>query len=263
MAERSKAYQSDEFIHSVEARPVRILAEYADPLARFHRHGIIDTIVFMGSARFVSAEVAAERVEKAVDVDAVRAAQADMQHSVYYEAARQLAFRLTTWAKRESSQRYIVCTGGGPGIMEAANRGAWEAGGLSIGLTISLPHEEFNNNYMTPDLHFHFHYFFMRKFWFTYLAKAVIMMPGGFGTLDELFEILTLAQTRKMTKRIPVCLFGSSYWDEIIDFQALVNHGVISPNDLSLFRRCDSVDDAYEHIVQQLTKHQPEPGAVL
>jgi uncharacterized protein (TIGR00730 family) len=263
MVERSKAYESEGFIHSVEARPVRIMAEYAEPLARFHRHSIIDTIVFMGSARFVSAEVAAERVQDAVDADAVRAAQEGMEHSVYYEAARQLAFRLTNWAKTASSQRYVVCTGGGPGIMEAANRGAWEAGGLSIGLTISLPHEEFDNKYMTPDLHFHFHYFFMRKFWFTYLAKAVIMMPGGFGTLDELFEILTLAQTRKMTKRIPICLFGSSYWDEIIDFQALVKHGVISPADLSLFHRCDSIDDAYEHIVQQLTKHQPEPGAVL
>lgn len=272
MSARSKAYQSEDFIHSVEARPVRILAEYAEPLARFRQHGVIDTIVFMGSARFLSAEAAAAQLQAAnVSIAqasegqpvALRAAEQAVANATYYEAARDLAFRLTTWAKEASPQRYIVCTGGGPGIMEAANRGASEAGGLSIGLTISLPFEEFNNDYMSPDLHFHFHYFFMRKFWFTYLAKAVVMMPGGFGTLDELFEILTLAQTRKMTKRIPIVLFGSSYWNSIVNFDELVDRGVISADDLSLFYRSDDIEEAYAYIVRHLSGHEQEPGAVL
>ena len=272
MAARSKAYQSEDFIHSVEARPVRILAEYAEPLARFRRHGVINTIVFMGSARFLSAEAADARLQAVREVSdrppelqtaALRAAEQAVTNATYYEAARDLAFRLTKWAKETSPQRYIVCTGGGPGIMEAANRGASEAGGLSIGLTISLPFEEFNNDYMSSDLHFHFHYFFMRKFWFTYLAKAVVMMPGGFGTLDELFEILTLAQTRKMTKQIPIVLFGSGYWNAIVNFDELVDRGVIAPDDLSLFYRSDDVEEAYAYIVRHLSGHEQQPGAVL
>ena len=267
MAERSKAYQSEDFIHSVEARPVRILAEYAEPLARFHQHSVIDTIVFMGSARFSSREAAeaqlAALLQQSSDEVDIRTAEQALANAAYYEAARQLAFRLTTWAKETKPQRYIVCTGGGPGIMEAANRGAAEAKGLSIGLTISLPFEEFNNDYVTPDLHFHFLCFFMRKFWFTYLAKAVVMMPGGFGTLDELFEILTLAQTRKMTKQIPIVLFGTSYWKEVIDFEKLVERGVIAAGDLSLFYRSDDIDEAYAYIVRHLSGHEQEPGAVL
>jgi hypothetical protein len=267
MTTRKTAFQSEDFIHSVEARPVRILAEYAEPLARFHRHGVIDTIVFMGSARFLSKEAAEARLQAAeqreCDASELRSVRQALANAVYYEAARELAFRITAWAKERTPQRYIVCTGGGPGIMEAANRGAAEADGLSIGLTISLPFEEFDNKYVTPDLHFHFHYFFMRKFWFTYLAKAVVMMPGGFGTLDELFEILTLAQTRKMTKQIPIVLFGTSYWNEIVNFEALVERGVIGANDLSLFYRSDDIDEAYTYIVRHLSGHEQQPGPVL
>jgi uncharacterized protein (TIGR00730 family) len=186
--------------------------------------------------------------------------------SVYYERARELAFRLTQWSKGLDSEdrRFVVCTGAGPGIMEAANRGAAEARGTNVGLRISIPIEEFDNPYVTRELMFHFHYFFMRKFWFYYLAKAVLIFPGGFGTLDELFELLTLVQTKKMTKPMPIVLFGTRFWDEVIDFDALVRYGTIGPHDLSLLRRTDSVDEAYEWIVQQLTEHMlSRPGAIL
>jgi uncharacterized protein (TIGR00730 family) len=190
-----------------------------------------------------------------------------LRMSTYYEAARELAFRLTQWSKDldpQGERRFVVCTGGGPGIMEAANRGAAEARGMNVGLTISIPVEEFDNRYVTRELAFHFHYFFMRKFWFAYLAKAVIVFPGGFGTLDELFELLTLVQTRKMRKPMPIVLFGTEYWRHIIDFDALVRHGTISPGDVNLVYRTDSVDEAYSWIVRRLVEYAlGQPGASL
>jgi uncharacterized protein (TIGR00730 family) len=193
-------------------------------------------------------------------------AQQRMELSHYYEAARELAARLTEWSKQlsDDQRRFVICTGGGPGIMEAANRGASEARGVNVGLTISIPAEEFDNGYVTHGLSFHFHYFFMRKFWFTYLAKAVIVFPGGFGTLDELFEILTLLQTRKIRKHLPVVLFGTRYWKEVIDFDALIHHGVIDGRDVGIFHRTDSVDDAFEFVTHSLGRYAlAERGAIL
>ena len=201
------------FLESKDARALRILAEYLEPLSRFQRNEVRDTIVFMGSARFVSrhmAEVALAQAEKMESGEAV--ARTALELSVYYEAARELSHRLTSWSKKldPNERRFVVCTGGGPGIMEAANRGASEAKGLNIGLTISIPNDEFDNPYVSRELHLHFHYFFMRKFWFVYLAKAVVLFPGGLGTLDEFFEMLTLVQTGKMKKHMPIVLFGQS-----------------------------------------------------
>jgi len=271
MAERKrravKAYRNREFLNSKEARSLRILSEYLEPKARFAKYRIDDTIVFMGSARIPSrdqAEAALKKVQKSGGD--VAAAREDVAMSAYYEQARELAFRLTQWSKSLDSEerRFVVCTGAGPGIMEAANRGAAEARGMNVGLRISIPIEEFDNPYVTRELLFQFHYFFMRKFWFYYLAKAVLIFPGGFGTLDELFELLTLVQTKKMTKPMPIVLFGTKFWDEIVNFDALVRHGTISAKDLSLVRRTDSVDEAYQWIVAQLTEHMlARPGAIL
>ena len=189
-----------------------------------------------------------------------------LEMSEYYESARELARRLTEWSKQLSDEerRFVICTGGGPGIMEAANRGASEAKGTNVGLTISIPVEEFDNQYVTRELAFHFHYFFMRKFWFAYLAKAVIVFPGGFGTLDELFELLTLLQTRKIRKHLPVVLFGNKYWNEVINFDTLVKYGNINPEDVDLLHRTDSVDGAYEFIINQLSQYAlEERGAIL
>ena len=262
-----KAYQDTRFLQSKDARALRILAEYLEPLYRFQRHNVQDTIVFMGSARLRSEEAAKSALAKAERAgEGVEAAQMALQLSIYYEAARELARRLTAWSKKldREERRFVVCTGGGPGIMEAANRGASEAKGLNIGLTISIPNEEFDNPYISRELHFYFHYFFMRKFWFVYLAKAVVLFPGGFGTLDELFEILTLVQTRKTRKRMPIVLFGTKYWDDVINFDALVRYGTVGPSDLDLFHRTDSVDDAYEIITRGLTENAlGMPGPVL
>ena len=241
MKKRTKAYRDPDFINSKDARALRILAEYLEPKSRFEQNGLDDTIVFFGSARF-------------------------KPDSVYYEAARSLAFRLTEWSKALGSaeRRFVVCTGGCPGIMEAANRGASEARGMTIGLGISIPIEQTDNPYITRGLSFHFHYFFMRKFWFAYLAKAVIVFPGGFGTLDELMEVVTLVQTRKMTKPMPIVLFGNDYWNDVISFDALVRHGTISAGDVDLVHRTDSVDEAYDWVVQKLTRHAlGKPGAML
>lgn len=263
----TKAYQNTGFLNSRNARELRILAEYLEPKSRFDRHRVDDTIVFMGSARLKSQEDAEEmlRAAQAGNGDLARAQMA-LRMSVYYEAARKLAYRLTQWSKalnREES-RFVVCTGGGPGIMEAANRGAAEAKGLNVGLSISLPNEEFSNPYITRELAFQFHYFFMRKFWFTYLAKAVIVFPGGYGTLDELFELLTLVQTQKMRKPMPIILFGTEYWREIVDLDAMAKHGTIDARDTELMYRSDSVDEAYDWIVQQLLeKALGQPGAIL
>jgi len=265
--QRVKAYRNQGFLNSREGRALRILAEYLEPKSRFEYHRVDDTVVFMGSARVKSREDAEEALRKAErgsgDLDKARVA---LEMSRYYEAARELAFRLTQWSKALDPQerRFVVCTGGGPGIMEAANRGAAEARGMNVGLTISIPVEEFDNPYVTRELAFHFHYFFMRKFWFAYLAKAVIVFPGGFGTLDELFELLTLVQTRKMSKPMPIVVFGTEYWRKVINFDALVEHGTINAEDLKLMYRTDSVDDAYDWIVLQLAeKALGQPGAML
>jgi len=262
-----KAYSNRGFLNSKDARALRILAEYLEPKSRFELQRVDDTIVFMGSARIKSREQAEEALRKAEsgkgDVERARMA---LGMSQYYEAARDLAFRLTQWSKEldPKERRFVVCTGGGRGIMEAANRGAAEAHGMNVGLTISIPDEEFDNPYVTRELAFHFHYFFMRKFWFAYLAKAVIVFPGGFGTLDELFELLTLVQTRKMRKAMPMVLFGTEYWRQVIDFDALARHGTISARDIELLHRTDSVDDAYDWIVRQLAEHAlGQPGATL
>ncbi len=262
-----KAYNNETFLNSRDARALRILAEYVEPASRFSHYRIEDTIVFMGSARTLSLEQAQQELETARrDEGDVASAEMRLHMSQYHEAARRLAQRLTDWSKQMSSteRRFVVCTGGGPGIMEAANRGASEARGLNVGLTISIPKEEFDNQYVTRELAFHFHYFFMRKFWFVYLAKAIVVFPGGFGTLDELFEILTLLQTGKVRKHLPVVLFGTHYWDEVINFSALAKYGNIDAGDVDLMYRTDSIDDAYDYIVNELTKHAvAEPGATL
>ncbi len=263
----AKAYSNSSFLSSKDARVLRILSEYLEPRGRFERLRVDDTIVFMGSARVKSREQAEETLRKAEGGDGdLEGARMALTMSGYYEAARELASRLTQWSKAldPNERRFVVCTGGGPGIMEAANRGAAEARGMNVGLTISLPAEEFGNPYVTRELAFHFHYFFMRKFWFAYLAKAVIVFPGGFGTLDEMFELLTLVQTRKMRKVMPIVLFGTEFWRQVVDFGALVRHGTISARDLELMHHTDSVDDAYNWIVQQLSEYAlGQPGPML
>lgn len=262
-----RAYLNESFLHSRDARPLRILSEYLEPERRFAHYRVDDTIVFMGSARIVSREQAQRELEAAAgDPQAAQLAERRLAMSRYYEAARELARRLTEWSKQlvDEERRFVICTGGGPGIMEAANRGASEARGVNVGLTISIPIEEFDNPFVTRELSFHFHYFFMRKFWFAYLAKAVIVFPGGFGTLDELFELLTLVQTRKLRKHLPVVLFGTEYWNEVVNFDALVKHGSIGPEDLELFHRSDSVEETYELVVSELSKYSlQERGATL
>ncbi len=220
----SLAYLDEDFLQSDAARPVRILAEYLAPMETFRRENIHDTIVFFGSARL----------------------SPDGPLGRYYEEARTLARLVTTWSKGlpSGSHRYVVCSGGGPGIIEAANRGASEAAGRTIGLNIGLPHEQRPNPWITHSLNFEFRYFFMRKLWFAYLARALVAFPGGFGTLDELMEMLTLQQTGKLDRRTRILLYGSSYWKEIVNFDALVRHGMISPEDLGLFTFADDPQTA-------------------
>lgn len=271
MAERKqrtiKAYNNEGFLNSKDGRALRILAEYLEPKSRFEREKVDDTIVFMGSARTLSREDAEKKLREAEQAGGdLESALMAVKMSAYYEAARELAFRLTQWSKQidKNEKRFVVCTGGGPGIMEAANRGAAEARGMNVGLTISIPVEEFDNQYVTRELSFHFHYFFMRKFWFAYLAKAVIVFPGGFGTLDELFELLTLVQTRKLKKPMPIIVFGGDYWRKVINFKELASHGTIDARDVELMRFTDSVDEAYEWIVKQLAEHAlGKPGPTL
>jgi uncharacterized protein (TIGR00730 family) len=250
-----KAYKNAEFIDTRDARPLRILAEYLEPEARFKRLHVHDTIVFFGSARTLSQDDASAALESVkAEGGNVRRAEMQLHMARYYEDARELAHRLSEWSMNldEHERRFLVCTGGGPGIMEAANRGASEADAANIGLTISMPTEEFDNAYVTPDLSFEFHYFFMRKFWFNYMAKAVVVMPGGFGTLDELFELMTLIQTLKMKKRPPIVLFGSEFWNKVLDLEALANFGTIDEKDIDLFLRTDSVDEAFDFITAEL-----------
>jgi uncharacterized protein (TIGR00730 family) len=255
-----RAYRDSDFMNSPEARPVRILAEYLEPQERFEEFNIKDTILVFGSARLLPRDEAEKRLEaaQAGGGDLARA-KADLRMSRYYEDARELTFRLTEWSKnlQDSGRRFVICSGGGPGIMEAANRGASEAKGENIGLGISLPKEQGVNPYVTRKLAFEFHYFFTRKFWFLYLAKAIVIMPGGFGTLDEFFEGLTLIQTRKIKKTLPIILYGSEFWDKVLNLEALVEFGTISRADLDLFTVADTVDDAFDIITTQL-----EAGAV-
>jgi len=286
------AYLNPDFLNSPDGRILRILSEYAEPLSRFRREKIQDTVVFFGSARFASlsqAESALTMLEKpgsakpaspkdqpgGADSDvlqtALKRAHAGVQMARYYEDARKLAHMLTEWTITLPGRRrrFVVTSGGGPGIMEAANRGAQEAGGKTIGLNIRLPFEQLPNPYITPDLNFEFHYFFMRKYWFAYLAKALVVFPGGFGTLDELFEILTLAQTEKLAKKILVIVYGKEYWSRVLNFEAFADAGAISPEDLKLFSFVDSPEEAFEvlkdgltryHLVSQTAKAAAEEG---
>ena len=264
------AYEDDEFMESTEARPIRILAEYLDPLRRFKAQNIQDTVVFFGSARVLSRTLAQRnltRLEKSTIRDkadykaALKRSRKALEWSRYYEDARALAKCLTKWSMSLEAQRhrFVVCSGGGPGIMEAANRGAKEAGGKSIGLNIRLPFEQAPNRYITEDLVFNFHYFFMRKFWFAYLAKALVIFPGGFGTIDEMFEILTLAQTRKLSKKLLVILYGREYWNEVLHLEPLAEWGAINEEDLKLLCRVDSVDEAFDELQRHLMKHHMVP----
>jgi len=262
-----KAYKNNEFIDTRDARPLRILAEYLEPEARFKRLHVHDTIIFFGSARLLSEDDASAALKTATEEGGdVPRAEMQLHMARYYEDARELARRLSEWSKGLDSRerRFLVCTGGGPGIMEAANRGASEADALNIGLTISMPTEEFENPYVSRDLSFEFHYFFMRKFWFSYMAKAVVVMPGGFGTLDEFFELMTLIQTLKMKKRPPIVLFGKEFWDKVLNLEALAHFGTIDDKDLDLFLRTDSVDEAFDYITAELaTKGMNDTGPSL
>lgn len=239
---RPVAYKNESFLDSPDARCLRILSEYLWPLSHFRRQNIEDTIVFFGSARI--------REEGAL--------------GRYYAEARELARLLTEWSESlpDHTRRFVICSGGGPGIMEAANRGASEAGGKTVGLNIGLPFEQWPNPYITPELSFEFHYFFMRKFWFAYLGRALVVFPGGFGTLDELCEILTLAQTQKIENKIAILLYGTQYWKEVLNFDALVRYGTISAEDLKLFQYADSPGDAFALLRDALTSYYlvPEPA---
>jgi uncharacterized protein (TIGR00730 family) len=229
------AYRNREFLDGPEGRSLRILSEYLYPLSHFRRERVHDTVVFFGSARLMEMGPLGR----------------------YYNEARELARRLTAWSDGlpDSDRRFVVCSGGGPGIMEAANRGASDAKGKTVGLNIGLPFEQRPNPFVTPELSFEFHYFFMRKFWFSYLAKALVVFPGGFGTMDEMMEILTLMQTQKLMKRMVVLLYGTTFWKEIINFDALVRHGMIAADDLNLFEFADDVDTAFKILETGLTKY--------
>jgi uncharacterized protein (TIGR00730 family) len=269
-----KAYKDLEFLNSPDARLVRMLAEFLAPERRFRQKAVRDTVVFFGSARIRSmAETSREyrAIERKVIkthrptktmLDALRKAEVRQEMSKYYEDTVTLARLLTRWAKKlPDEQRFVVCSGGGPGIMEAANKGAFLEHGKSIGLNISLPFEQFANPYITRDLSFEFHYFFMRKFWFAYLAKALVIMPGGFGTLDELMEILTLLQTDKIKKKVAVVIYGSEYWKKVFDFDHMVDRGMINKKDLGLLHFCDEPHAAFAYLRDFLTATYLKPGA--
>jgi len=255
-----KFYDNEEVIHSPNGRMLRIMAEYIGPQSVFRKNKIQDTIVFFGSARTQPRHIVQEAIEKAKtagqSIAKLEQLERELGMSRYYEDARELAYKMTNWSKKlkQGNRRFIVATGGGPGIMEAANRGAAEANGLSVGLNISLPFEQSGNPYISRELEMEFHYFFMRKYWFVYLAKALIAFPGGFGTFDELFETLTLIQTKKTSKSMPVVLFGNKFWDKVVDLEALVDFGTVSAEDLDLCYRTDSVDAAYEYLTRVLSE---------
>jgi uncharacterized protein (TIGR00730 family) len=276
------AYENEDFLESPDARVLRMIAEYSEPQTRFRRERIQDTVVFFGSARFAALDVAQSKMElldnsgseavappeeqpaqpgdsNATELQSKRAETA-IEMARYYEDARKLAHMLTTWAKALPGRRhrFVVTSGGGPGIMEAANRGAFEAGGKTIGLNIALPFEQRPNPYITPALNFQFHYFFMRKFWFAYLAKALVVFPGGFGTLDEMFELLTLAQTHKLAKEMTIVIYGSDYWKGVINLELLAEKGAIAIKDKDLFNFADTPEAAFALLKAGLEKHCPE-----
>jgi len=272
MSQQPLAYLDTQFLESEDGRPLRILSEYLEPLRRFKNQKIQDTVVFFGSARVDSRE-RAERALKTLRARGVRDADSQYQAELarsrrhvewarYYEDAREVARRLTSWSLTLPSEhhRFVVASGGGPGIMEAANRGATEAGGKTVGLNIRLPFEQGANDYITEGLHFEFHYFFMRKFWFAYLAKALVIFPGGFGTCDELFEILTLAQTDKLSKKIAVILYGREYWEKVINLEPMAEWGAIAEQDIELLHWADTPDEAFGQLRAHLEQHHLEPA---
>lgn len=260
-----KAYNNLDFLNSPQARSIRILSEFFEPMKRFREYGIRDTIVIFGSARVkpmkeikkIVSQIRAKlrnakgqsrplerKLEKALN---------DLEMAQYYEDATRIAYLLTQWSKRLNSEHhFVICSGGGPGIMEAANKGAYLAGGASIGLNISLPFEQQSNRYISKGLGFEFHYFFMRKFWFVYLAKALVMFPGGFGTLDELMEVLTLMQTKKVRKKLPIVLYGRKYWNEVLNVAAMARYGTISGKDARLIRYADTPEEAFHYLRKEL-----------
>jgi len=264
-----KAYKNLSFLTSPEGRIVRVLSEFVEPASRFGRSHVYNTIVFFGSARTLPPEEARANLTKIrAQMKGARRpsrdllkeyekAKKNLSMSHYYEDAIRLAEKLTRWSLgiRDRRKRFLICSGGGGGIMEAANRGARKAGGTSIGLNISLPLEQTPNRYQSRDLSFEFHYFFIRKFWFFYLAKALVAFPGGFGTMDELFELLTLVQTKKTRKYMPIILYGKEYWNRVLNFNALVEAGTIEGEDLQIFRYFDDVDATFEYLKEELTKH--------
>ncbi|MEW6087901.1 MAG: LOG family protein [bacterium] len=263
-----KAYKNLDFLQSHDARIIRVLCELIEPKTRFKKYNIENTIVFFGSARIKSKFAAKSNFEKMrklfeaetnhtkKSLEDFESAKTDLYMSQYYEKARSLSYKLTQWAKQttKGKSKLLMCTGGGGGIMAAVNQGAYEAGGKSIGFNISLPFEQVMNNFITDDLAFEFHYFFIRKFWFAYMAKALIVFPGGFGTLDELSEILTLIQTRKIQKKLPVILFGTDYWKKIINFDEMIKYKTISRNDLKLINFFDDVGEAFNFLKKELIK---------
>jgi uncharacterized protein (TIGR00730 family) len=262
------AYRDPDFMESLPARPLRILAEYIDPLSRMRREDIADTIVMFGSARIRARDQAQALIRKLDSAPAKtrrtqewraksRSAKSDLHMSRYYEEARELSRRITEWSLTlgTSPRRFVICSGGGPGIMEAANRGAHEAGGTSIGLSIQLPHEQRPNPYITPELNICFHYFFMRKLWFAQMAKALIVFPGGFGTMDELWEMLTLLQTGKLSSHHLILIYGRRYWDQVLNWKAMVRWGMISAKEYKLLQFADTVDEAFEHLREDLKFH--------
>jgi uncharacterized protein (TIGR00730 family) len=272
------AYENSDFLDSPDARTLRILAEYNEPMARFRRERIQDTVVFFGSARFRALDVASHELELLDNTGSVapapeseqpardpeetsalrhKRAEAAVEMARYYEDARSLANLMTSWSKNLPGRRhrFVITSGGGPGIMEAANRGAWEAGGKTIGLNIMLPFEQQPNPYITPALNFNFHYFFMRKYWFAYLAKALVVFPGGFGTLDEMFELLTLDQTHKLSKPITIVIYGSKYWKNVINLELLADKGAIAVKDLDLFQFADTPEEAFAILKDGLTRN--------
>ncbi len=280
------AYENTAFLNSPDGRLMRIMAEYVEPLARFRHERIQDTVVFYGSARFTALDVAHHQLQLLAKPSSMQPAppeeqpatepeleqgtaselqrkhaEAAVEMAHYYEDARRLAYMLTEWSRTLKSRRhrFVVTSGGGPGIMEAANRGAYEAGGKTIGLNISLPFEQMPNPYITPSLNFNFHYFFMRKYWFAYLAKALVVFPGGYGTMDEAFEILTLIQTEKLAKKMTVVLYGSSYWNSAVDLDFLVEKGTISPSDRELFQFADTPQQAFNLLRAGLITNHLEP----
>lgn len=268
-------YRDPLFMESLPARPVRITTEYIDPLERLRREKVGDTIVMFGSARIRPRDQALAHLHKLRKEKrrhatleyrvALRDAKSAVEMSRYYEEARELSRRITSWAMSlgDHPRRFVICSGGGPGIMEAANRGAAEAGGKSIGLSIELPHEQRPNDYISPELSFMFHYFFMRKLWFAQLAKALIVFPGGFGTMDELWEMLTLSQTGKLGRRNLILIYGRQYWDRVLDWKHMLRCGTINKQEYSLLEFADTVDQAFDRVRDGLEKHHLEPDALL